>query len=76
MREEAAPHGIRVAAVLPGGVDTAFWSDATKDREVPVEDYLTSRQVADAVVSLVRMDESVVPQELVIRALRDRDFAS
>ena len=76
LREEAAPHGIRVSALLPGGVDTPFWNDATRDRQIPVEDYLTSKQVADAVVSLVRMDESVVPMELVLRAIRDRDFAS
>jgi len=76
LREEAAPHGIRVSALLPGGVDTAFWNDATGDRQVPVENFLTVKQVADAVVALARMDASVVPQELVLRALRDRDFAS
>jgi NAD(P)-dependent dehydrogenase (short-subunit alcohol dehydrogenase family) len=74
LREEAASHGIRVTALLPGGVDTAFWSDAT-ERAMPVEDFLTPHQVAQAVVSLVRMEDSVVPQELVLRALRDRDFA-
>jgi short-subunit dehydrogenase len=74
LREEAATHGIRVTALLPGGVDTAFWQDAT-ERTMPVEDFLTAQQVAKAVVSLVQMDASVVPQELVLRALLDRDFA-
>jgi NAD(P)-dependent dehydrogenase (short-subunit alcohol dehydrogenase family) len=74
LREEAAPHGIRVTALLPGGVDTAFWSDATP-RTMPVEDFLTAAQVADAVVALAQMDASVVPQELVLRSLKDRDFA-
>lgn len=74
LREEAAPHGIRVTALLPGGVDTAFWSDATP-RAMPVEDFLTAAQVADAVVALAQMDASVVPQELVLRSLKDRDFA-
>ncbi len=74
LREEAAPYGIRVSALLPGGVDTAFWQDAT-ERPMPVEDFLTAQQVADAVVSLATMDEHTVPQELVLRALRDRDFA-
>ena len=64
---------MRVTALLPGGVDTAFWSGAV-DRVMPVEDFLTAEQVAEALVSLVQMDDSVVPQELVLRALRDRDF--
>ena len=74
LREEAAPHGIRVTALLPGGVDTAFWQDAT-ERAMPLEDFLTAEQVASAVVTLAQMDDTVVPQELVLRAIRDRDFA-
>jgi len=73
LREEAAPQGVRVTAMLPGGVDTAFWTGAV-DRVMPVEDFLTAEQVAEALVSLVQMDDNVVPQELVLRALRDRDF--
>jgi 5-(carboxyamino)imidazole ribonucleotide synthase len=34
-----------------------------------------AKQVADAVVALAGMEESVVPQELVLRAIRDRDFS-
>jgi len=74
LREEAAPAGVRVSALLPGGVDTAFWQDAT-ERAMPLEDFLSVQQVADAVEALARMEESIVPQELVLRALRDRDFA-
>lgn len=76
LREEAAPLGIRVTALLPGGVDTPFWSDATPDRRMPVQNFLTAKQVADAVVALVAMEDHVVPQELVLRAMADRDFAS
>lgn len=75
LREEAASFGIRVTALLPGGVDTPFWSDATPDRAMPVQNFLTAKQVADAVVALVAMEDSVVPQELVLRAMQDRDFA-
>jgi short-subunit dehydrogenase len=73
LREEAAPVGVRVSALLPGGVDTAFWSGAV-DRAMPVEDFLAPRQVALALIGLVQMENTVVPQELVIRAIRDRDF--
>jgi Short-chain alcohol dehydrogenase of unknown specificity len=75
LREEAAASGVRVSAVLPGGVDTMFWREAA-ERTMPVENFLTARQVADAVVALVRMDDSVVPQELVLRAMKDRDFGT
>jgi short-subunit dehydrogenase len=74
LREEAAPVGVRVTALLPGGVDTAFWNDAVS-RTMPTADFLTAAQVAEAVSALARMDASVVPQELVLRALNDRDFA-
>ncbi len=76
LREEAAPCGIRVTAVLPGGVDTAFWTHATPDRQMPVDRFLTPAQVAAAVIALLRLDDVAVPQELVLRALEDRDFGS
>jgi NAD(P)-dependent dehydrogenase (short-subunit alcohol dehydrogenase family) len=76
LREEAAPFGIRVTAVLPGGVDTDFWTAAAPDRRMPVERFLTPAQVAAAVVALLRLDDTAVPQELILRALHDRDFGS
>jgi hypothetical protein len=42
---------------------------------MPVEDFLTAREVALALVGLVEMPDHVVPQELVVRSIRDRDFA-
>lgn len=74
LREEAAAVGVRVTALLPGGVDTGFWSDAVS-RSMPTADFLTAAQVADAVSALAQMDASVVPEELILRAIRDRDFA-
>lgn len=76
LREEAAAVGVRVSALLPGGVDTAFWDDAAKDRVMKRETFLSAKMVADAVVALVRMDDVAVPQELVLRSLEDRDFSS
>lgn len=75
LREEAAPSNIRVSAVLPGGVDTAFWQHALPGQVMPVDTFLQPRQVADAVAALLTMDDDVVPQELIIRATGDRDFA-
>lgn len=76
LREEAAPHGVRVTALLPGGVDTAFWDDATTGRVVPREKFLSAKMVAEATLALVRLDEAAVPQELVLRAMEDCDFAT
>jgi NADP-dependent 3-hydroxy acid dehydrogenase YdfG len=75
LREEAAPSNVRVSAVLPGGVDTAFWQHALPGRIMPLDTFLQPRQVAGAVVALLTMEEDVVPQELIVRATGDRDFA-
>lgn len=74
LAEEAAPSGVRVTAVLPGGVATGFWSDAV-DRPMPVEDFLDPRHVADTILSVLRQPDACVTRELVVRSLRDRDFA-
>jgi NADP-dependent 3-hydroxy acid dehydrogenase YdfG len=76
LREEAAPLNIRVTAVLPGGVDTAFWAAAAPDRRMPVDRFLSATQVAAAVRALLQLDADVVPQELVLRGMHDYDFAS
>ncbi len=74
LQEEAAPHGIRVIAVLPGGVATEFWS-AAAERPAPLEKFLSAAQVADAVRRLLEMDDWVMPRELVLRSLADSDFS-
>lgn len=73
LQEEAAAHGVRVTGVLPGGVDTAFWDGATK-RKAPVEKFLSPRQVADAIVKVLEMDDWCVARELVLRSMEDSDF--
>jgi NAD(P)-dependent dehydrogenase (short-subunit alcohol dehydrogenase family) len=74
LREEAAANDVRVTAVLPGGVDTPFWADALPDRATDAGSFLSAVEVAGAVVALAGMDDRVVPQELVLRAMHDRDF--
>lgn len=74
LAEEAAAHRIRVTAVLPGGVDTAFWSDAS-EREAPTQLFLKPSHIADGIVSCIEMDDFCVPRELVLRSLDDSDFS-
>jgi NAD(P)-dependent dehydrogenase (short-subunit alcohol dehydrogenase family) len=76
LREEAAPHNVRVTALLPGGVDTGFWDEAVNGRSLPRENWLRAYDVAAAVLALLEMPDHVVPQELVVRAMMDRDFFS
>jgi NAD(P)-dependent dehydrogenase (short-subunit alcohol dehydrogenase family) len=76
LREEAAPHGVRVTALLPGGVDTAFWDDAARGRDLPREKWLRAEDVAAATLALLALPDHAVPQELVLRAMHDRDFSS
>lgn len=73
LAEEAAAHRIRVTALLPGGVDTAFWDDASQ-REAPKQLFLKPSHIAEGIVSCLEMDDFCVPRELVLRSLDDSDF--
>ncbi len=75
LAEEAADMGVRVTGVLPGGVDTAFW-DTAVDREMPLGDFLTPQQIAAGIVSVLEMDDNCVTREIVLRAVKDRDFSA
>ncbi|MDB6072576.1 MAG: 3-oxoacyl-[acyl-carrier protein] reductase [Verrucomicrobiaceae bacterium] len=74
LQEEAAAHRIRVTAVLPGGVATDFWNDASA-KQAPKEKFLTPEQVADAIVKVLEMDDFCVTRELVLRSIEDSDFS-
>ncbi len=76
LREEAAPHNVRVTALLPGGVDTGFWDEAVDGRPLPRENWLRADDVTSAVLALLQLPDHIVPQELVLRAMFDRDFSS
>lgn len=74
LAEEAAPHRIRVTALLPGGVDTAFW-DAASERTAPKQLFLKPDHIASGVLQCLQMDDICVPRELVLRSLDDSDFS-
>lgn len=74
LAEEAAPHRIRVTAILPGGVDTAFWDEASP-RTAPKQLFLKPEHIADAILRCLEMDDICVPRELVLRSLDDSDFS-
>jgi NAD(P)-dependent dehydrogenase (short-subunit alcohol dehydrogenase family) len=74
LAEEAAPHRIRVTALLPGGVDTAFWDHAS-DKEAPRKLFLQPDHIAEGILRCLEMDDICVPRELVLRSLDDSDFS-
>ncbi|MFZ2279370.1 MAG: SDR family oxidoreductase [Prosthecobacter sp.] len=74
LAEEAAAHRIRVTAILPGGVDTAFWDDASQ-RQAPKQLFLKPEHIANGIVSCLEMDDFCVPRELILRSLDDSDFS-
>ncbi len=74
LAEEAAAHRIRVTAILPGGVDTSFWTEASS-REAPTQLFLKPEHIAAGIVSCLEMDDFCVPRELVLRSLDDSDFS-
>lgn len=74
LAEEAAAHRIRVTALLPGGVDTAFWDDAA-ERQAPRQLFLKPEHIADGILRCLEMDDFCVPRELVLRSLDDSDFS-
>lgn len=74
LAEEAAAHRIRVTAILPGGVDTAFWDDASQ-RQAPKQLFLKPEHIAAGIVSCIEIDDFCVPRELVLRSLDDSDFS-
>jgi len=74
LAEEAAAHRIRVTALLPGGVDTAFW-DSASERQAPKQLFLKPEHIADGILRCLEMDDFCVPRELVLRSLDDSDFS-
>ncbi len=74
LQEEAAPYGIRVINLLPGGVDTPFWDEAV-DHKMPVEAFLTPEHVAEVAVSALLQPNEVVVRDIVVRSVNDRDYA-
>lgn len=57
LRLEAAPHGVKVTAVCPGGIDTPFWRAMDfhpfPDHLDPERDFMRPEEVAETVVQLV-----------------------
>ena len=74
LQEEAAPFGVGVSSILPGGVKTPFWADA-RESNTDMDAFLDPKSIADAVIFCMNQPSSVVARELVIRSISDNDFS-
>jgi short-subunit dehydrogenase len=63
LRQEMKTQGIKVTSILPG----ATWSDSWAGFEAPEERLMQARDIAEAVVSALRMSASAVVEEIVMR---------
>jgi 3-oxoacyl-[acyl-carrier protein] reductase len=69
---EAQPHGIRVSAVLPGGVDTALAAAGRPDLDRSV--LLQPQDIAQAVLYLLSLSERAAVDEIYIRRRSSAPF--
>ncbi|MCB9777174.1 MAG: SDR family oxidoreductase [Alphaproteobacteria bacterium] len=78
LRLEAEPHGVKVTAVCPGGIDTPFWKAMDyypfpQDRIDPERDFMKPEQVAETVVHVARgADTYVVPEVVMLPLISQR----
>ena len=63
LREEMKPYGIKVTAIMPGATWSASWADAP----FPDERLMKPEDVAEAVISVIRMSPASVVEEIIIR---------
>jgi NADP-dependent 3-hydroxy acid dehydrogenase YdfG len=72
--DEARLCRVRVHGIYPAGVDTGFWADATeRGPGVDTAAFLTSTDVAAAVLHALSAPASVHMPEVVVRAVADGD---
>lgn len=63
LREEMKPYNIKVTSIMPGATWSASWSGA----DYPEERLMKPEDVAEAVISLLRMSPQSVVEEIIIR---------
>ncbi|MGA2622499.1 MAG: SDR family oxidoreductase [Bacteroidota bacterium] len=68
LRQEVGESNVRVVNVLPGPTETGMWS--RPDRRKFSRRMMSAKSVAEAILSVYRMPEDVVVDELILRPVR------
>lgn len=68
---EAKPHGVKVTAFCPGGIDTPFWDPVTHDKP-DVSTFLRPEDVAAMIAAIAEMPAEFDVPEITMRPMRDR----
>jgi NAD(P)-dependent dehydrogenase (short-subunit alcohol dehydrogenase family) len=66
-RKEAKAAGVKVTSIYPGGVNTGF-------REQARPDYLSPESVAEAIISVLKLNDETAVHELVFRPMIENNF--
>ncbi len=68
LRAEVRKYNIKVSNILPGAVDTAMWSPASRQKYA--KRMMTPKEVADVVVSVANQPKKVVLEDVIIRPIK------
>jgi 3-oxoacyl-[acyl-carrier protein] reductase len=63
LREELMPYDVKVTAILPGSTLTASWEGT----DLPADRFVSSSDVADAVIACLKMSKGANVDEIIIR---------
>lgn len=66
LQQQVAAHGIRVSAVSPSAVDTAYWGNRPVDRSK----FLKPQEVAEAIFFIASQPDGVLIKDIDLTALR------
>ena len=68
VRAEVRKYNIKVSNILPGAVDTAMWSPASRLRYQ--KRMMTTKEVADIIVAVASQPKKVVIEDVIIRPIK------
>src|SRR3546814_8983322 len=63
LREELRPHDVKVTEIIPGSTLTSSWEGT----EIPAERFILPADIAEAVVTCLRLSDGATVEEIVIK---------
>jgi short-subunit dehydrogenase len=73
LQKEAAPMGIKVTSIFPGGVNTGFWDKAQEERPSPSL-FLHADEITNCIIQVLEMENNCLINSLVVRSINDTDI--